>query len=202
MEEQFKFGCPARVVPLVTCRVRFHLFRILWLCRRGAPTLPSRIYITRQQYRCFDVIRHSPRIFPCLRVRRGFGFQYVVSFPLVRSRVIFSSMSSLPHLKSKDAVATGDKRGSAISISDQLSFLSTSIAGDFEPNFKITELSPSDSRVASSVDSFDCESQGQSRQLDGSTLTVPSTSVTPHLPDTTESIPLSYSSNVTVADTV
>jgi hypothetical protein len=111
-------------------------------------------------------------------------------------------MSSSPHLKSKDAVATRDKRGSAISISDQLSFLSTSIAGDFKPNFKITELSPSDSRVASSVDSFDCESQGQSRQLDGPTFTVPSTSVTPHFPDTTESIPLSYSSNVTVADTV
>ena len=110
-------------------------------------------------------------------------------------------MSSVPHLKCKDAVATGDKRGSVISISDQLSFLSTSIAGDFNPNFKITELSPSDSRVAS-VDSFDSESQGRSRQLDGSTLTIPSTSVTPHLPDTTESIPLSYSSDVTVADTV
>ena len=115
-----------------------------------------------------------------------------------------SSTSSLPHLKSKNGVAvsvvtTEDKRGSTITVSDQLSIPSLSIASDFKPDFKITELSPSDS-MASSVDSFESGSQGQARQLEGSTQTVLPTSDAPHLPDTTMTMPHSYASNA--ADTV
>jgi len=96
--------------------------------------------------------------------------------------------SSFPHMKSKGGVSvsvvtTGDKRDSTISISDQLSIPSISIASDYKPDFKITELSPSDSMASSSVDSFDTESQ----TLEGTG--VPSASAPYYLPDTILSVP-------------
>lgn len=118
---------------------------------------------------------------------------------------VLSSTSSLPHLKSKNGVTvsvvtTEDKRASTITVSDQLSIPSLSIASDFKPDFKITELSPSDSMAAYSVDSFESGSPSQERQLEGSTQTVSHASDAPHLPDTTITMPPSYSSNA--ADTV
>ena len=78
-------------------------------------------------------------------------------------------------------VTTGDKRDSTVSISDQLSIPSISIASDYKPDFKITEFSPSDSMASSSLDSFEMESQGQSHGPEGTTVTVPPTSQpTPH----------------------
>jgi len=113
--------------------------------------------------------------------------------------------SSLPHLKSKNGVAvsivtTEDKRGSTITVSDQLSIPSLSIASDFKPDFKVTEFSPSDSMAAFSVDSFESGSQSQARQMEESTQTVSPASDAPHLPDTTMTMPHSYASNA--ADTV
>jgi hypothetical protein len=96
-------------------------------------------------------------------------------------------------------ITTGDKRNSTVSMSDQLSIPSISIASDYKPDFKITELSPSDSIARSSMDSFDFESQSQPHQLEGTAPTLPPASVTPHLPDMTKSIPY-YASDV--ADTV
>jgi hypothetical protein len=118
---------------------------------------------------------------------------------------VLSSTSSLPHLKSKNGVTvsvvtTEDKRASIITVSDQLSIPSLSIASDFKPDFKITEFSPSDSMAASFVDSFESGSQSQARQLEGSTQAVSPASDAPHLPDTTMTMPPSYCSNA--ADTV
>ena len=78
----------------------------------------------------------------------------------------FFSTSSFPHTKSKagvtvSVVTTADKRDSTVSIS-QLSIPSISIASDYKPDFKITELSPSGSMASSSVDSLETELQNQS----------------------------------------
>ena len=76
-------------------------------------------------------------------------------------------------------VTTADKRDSTVSIS-QLSIPSISIASDYKPDFKITELSPSDSMASSSVDSLETESQSPSRQSEGTSVAVPPAS---HIPD-------------------
>ena len=91
-------------------------------------------------------------------------------------------------------VTTGGKRDSTVSISDQLSIPSISIASDYKPDFKITEFSPSDTMASSSVDSFDSESH----EAEGTG--VPSTSLTLDLPDTAISVPRPYTSDA--ADTV
>ena len=183
--------------------MRVHLFRILWLRGRGASTLPSRIHVACHSHGHYNVIRHhSPWVFSCVRI----SFQHGVGSSLVCSHMFFlSSTSSLPHLKSKNGVAvsvvtTEDKRASTITVSDQLSIPSLSIASDFKPDFKITEFSPSDSMVSSSVDSFESGSQSQARQLEGSTQAISPASDVPHLPDTTITMPHSYTSNA--ADTV
>jgi len=85
-------------------------------------------------------------------------------------------------------VTAGGKRDSIGSISDQLSIPSISIASDYKPDFKITELS--DSMAESSVDSFESESHPP----EGTSVGSPS--VTLDLPDTT----ISYTSDA--ADTV
>ena len=99
-------------------------------------------------------------------------------------------------MKSKGAVTvsvvTGDKRDSTVSISDQLSIPSISIASDYKPDFKITELS--DSMAGSSVDSF----ESGSHPPEGTSVGSPS--VTLDLPDTTISVPHSCISDA--ADTV
>jgi len=111
--------------------------------------------------------------------------------------------SSLGRLKSKggvmvSVVTTGDKRDSMVSMSDQLSIPSISLASDYKPDFGITELSPSSSEASSSlVDNLEVESQGQSHQQEGTTLTVPPTSYLPH---TAELTPHPYATDV--ADTV
>lgn len=107
--------------------------------------------------------------------------------------------SSFPHMKSKggvtvSVVTTGDKRDSTVSISDQLSIPSISIASDYKPDFKITEFSPSDTMASSSVDSFDTESH----EAEGTG--VPSASLTLDFPDTAISVPRPYTSDA--ADTV
>jgi pheromone a factor receptor len=142
----------------------------------------------------------------------GSSHAYVLVFNMLsalhscaHTSFFLSSTSSLPHLKSKNGVAvsivtTEDKRGSTITVSDQLSIPSLSIASDFKPDFKVTEFSPSDSMAAFSVDSFESGSQSQARQLEESTQTVSPASDVPHLPDTTITMPHSYASNA--ADTV
>jgi hypothetical protein len=87
-------------------------------------------------------------------------------------------------------------------MSDQLSIPSISIASDYKPDFGIAELSPSNSEASSSlVDSPEIESQGQSQgqshQLEGTTLTAPPTS---RVLDTAELTPHPYAADV--ADTV
>lgn len=89
-------------------------------------------------------------------------------------------------------VTSGDKRDSTVSISDQLSIPSISIASDYKPDFKITELS--DSMGSSSVDSLESDSHSPEG------TSVPSPSVTLDLPDTTISVSRSYTSDA--ADTV
>lgn len=87
-------------------------------------------------------------------------------------------------------VTTGDKRDSTVSMSDQLSIPSISIASDYKPDFKITELSPSDSMASSSVDSLEFESH--SPEGTG----VPSASLTLDLPDAAISVPRDASDSV------
>jgi hypothetical protein len=106
-------------------------------------------------------------------------------------------------LKSKggvmvSVVTTGEKRDSTVSMSDQLSIPSISIASDYKADFGIAELSPSNFEASSSlVDNLDIESQGPSHQLEGTILTDPPTS---HVLDTAELTPHPYAADV--ADTV
>jgi hypothetical protein len=89
-------------------------------------------------------------------------------------------------------VTSGDKRNSTVSISDQLSIPSISIASDYKPDFKITELP--DSTGSSSVDSLESDSHSP----EGTSIISPS--VTLDLPDTTISVSRPYTSDA--ADTV
>lgn len=85
-------------------------------------------------------------------------------------------------------VTTGDKRDSTISISDQLSIPSISIASDYKPDLKITELSGS--MASSSVDSIESESHPP----EGYSAGTPSVAL--DLPDTIISVPRPYTSDV------
>ncbi|KAH9964859.1 pheromone A receptor-domain-containing protein [Russula dissimulans] len=107
--------------------------------------------------------------------------------------------SSFPHMKSKGGInvsvvtASGDKRNSTVSFSDQLSIPSISLGSDLKPDFKIEEYSPTDSVASPSVDSFESE---PSPQPDATTLAVDSGSDLPH----PQSIIHAYSSDA--VDTV
>jgi len=102
--------------------------------------------------------------------------------------------SSFPHMKSKSGInvsvvtASGDKRNSTVSFTDQLSLPSISLASDLKPDFKIEEYSPSDSVESDSIDSFESESQRRSPQPDAMTPTVGSGSDLLHPPYETQSI--------------
>ncbi|KAI9462940.1 pheromone A receptor-domain-containing protein [Russula earlei] len=114
--------------------------------------------------------------------------------------------SSLPHVKSKGGItvsvitATGERRDSTVSFTDQLSIPSISLASDLKPDFNIEQYSLSDSMVSSSMDSFEPMASGQSPELEATTPAVDPRSDQPHPPDTTKSILHVYSSDV--ADTV
>ncbi|KAI9509916.1 pheromone A receptor-domain-containing protein [Russula earlei] len=114
--------------------------------------------------------------------------------------------SSLPHVKSKGGItvsvitATGDKRYSTVSFTDQLSIPSISLAGDSKPDFKIEQYSPTDSVASSSMGSFEPVASGQSPEPEATTAAGDPRSDEPHTPDTTKSNLHVYSSDA--ADTV
>lgn len=104
-----------------------------------------------------------------------------------------NATSSFPHMSSKGGVTisvtkSGDRRrDSTISISDQLSIPSISIASDFKPDFKLESYSPSDSIASSSVSSFQAELYNPSSESTTTSLTPPPASVSPLMPETPKS---------------
>jgi|SRR5712672_3177948 len=96
--------------------------------------------------------------------------------------------------------ASGDKRNSTISFTDQLSIPSISHESDLKADFKIEEYSPSDSVGSDSVNSFEPEPQGRPPQLDATIPTVDPGSDLPHPSYGSQSIIYVYSSDAT--DTV
>ena len=90
-------------------------------------------------------------------------------------------------MKSKGGVtvsvvtASGDKRDSTLSFSDQLSIPSIALTSDLKADFKIEEYSPTDSMASSSVDRFEHETRGPSPQPMVILPAVPPASVPPHL---------------------
>jgi hypothetical protein len=78
--------------------------------------------------------------------------------------------------------ASGDKRNSIDSFTDQLSIPSISLGSDLKSDFKIEEYSPTDSVASPSLDSFESEPNDRSPQPDAMTLAVDSGSDLPHPP--------------------
>lgn len=101
--------------------------------------------------------------------------------------------SSFPHMSSKGGVTisvtrSGDyKRDSTISVSDQLSIPSISIASDLKTDFEIQPYSPSESTASSSVSSFQAELYDPSSESTTTSLTPPPASVSPLFPETPRS---------------
>ena len=92
-------------------------------------------------------------------------------------------------MKISVVTASGDRRDSMLSFSDQLSIPSISLAGDLKPDFKIEEHSPSDSTASSSL--FEQETRAPSPEPVMPALPPPS--VPPHFPDSTTMIIRPYS---------
>jgi hypothetical protein len=113
------------------------------------------------------------------------------------------STSSVPYVKSNGGITVaivkrgGEKQDSSISIADQSSIPSISIANGHEkPDFGVEQFSPSNTVTSSSVESFH-----ESKMQDQSTMpavvimpTAPPATVPPHLPETTQSTLRAYSS--------
>ena len=114
------------------------------------------------------------------------------SFQFHRCAYSFCSTSSFPHMSGKGGVSisvvtkSGDnKRDSTISISDQLSIPSISIASDFKPDLKLDSYSPSESTTSSSAPSFQAELYNPSSELSTTSLTLPPASVPALFSETT-----------------
>lgn len=86
---------------------------------------------------------------------------------------------------------SGNKRDSI----DQLSIPPLSFTGDFKPDVKIEEYSPSDSMASSSMGSLDLWPQGASHQPVVTLPAAPPASVPPHHADSTEVTVRAYPNN-------
>jgi hypothetical protein len=116
---------------------------------------------------------------------------------------LFFSTSSVPYVKSNGGITVavvkrgGEKQDSSISIADQSSIPSISIANGHEKlEFGVEQFSPSNTVTSSSVESFH-----ESKMQDQSTMpavvimpTAPPATVPPHFPETTRSTLRAYSS--------
>lgn len=111
------------------------------------------------------------------------------------------SNSSVPYVKSNGGVTVvktgGEKQDPNISLSDQYSVLSISIANNNEkPDFKVEQLSPSNTVTSSSVESFH-EFKTQDQCMVPVVVIMPAAppaTVPPHLPETSRSTLRPYSS--------
>jgi hypothetical protein len=88
---------------------------------------------------------------------------------------------------------SGDKRDSFASFADQLSIPSISLAGDYKPDMKIEEYSPTDSMASSSKDSLEHGQQDASHHTVVTLPALPPASVPPHHPDSAEVTVRAYS---------
>jgi len=109
----------------------------------------------------------------------------------------FPSTSSLPYVRNNAVKTGGEKQDPSISLTNQSSILSVSIAnGHDKTDFKVEQFSPSNTVTSSSVESFH-----ESKTQDQSTMpvmvimpTAPPATVPPHFPETTRSTLRAYSS--------
>jgi pheromone a factor receptor len=124
----------------------------------------------------------------------------ITSTSTVTLRGSSHATSSAPYMKSKGGVsvsvvtASGDKRDSMVSFTDQLSIPSISFSSDLKPDFKIEQYSPSDSIASSSVTSFEPGTLSSLHQPVVTLPVAPPASVPPHLPDPTKMTIRGYSS--------
>jgi len=131
-----------------------------------------------------------------------FGFadearrHYRLAFKSIATRVGYSTSSgtlqgssnatsSLPYMTSKGGLkisvtTSGHRRDSMLSFSDQLSIPSISLAGDYKPDLKIEEYSPSDSTASSSVGEPETRAPSPEPVI---LPAIPPASVPPHFPD-------------------
>jgi hypothetical protein len=199
-------GCWIGDVPLVTCRMRVSLFRVVRPCGGGARTISSPIQVARQMHWLLDV--HSTRSAACVRISSSFTV-LVRPNSLGFTSFLFSSAPSIPYVKRNGLgsvtvtvpimVPTG-RHNDSLSLTDQSSIPSISTTSTtLNPDSATEKLSLSDTMSSyHSAKSFhELEMQGLSSPLAGILLTSPPASVPPHFSDASEStMPVHASSSV------